>query len=62
MWLVVSSFGADFRIDGPSERIPWFESISVFTIPLAIVAILSNFTAIQRIEYTQKELSKNETK
>lgn len=53
-------FGPDFRIEGPTERISWFESISVFTIPLTIVAILSNFTAIQRIEHTQKELNKNE--
>lgn len=52
--------GNDFRIEGPATRVPWFETISIFTIPLTIVAILSNYTAVQRIEHTQKELNKNE--
>lgn len=52
--------GNDFRIEGFDSRIPWFETISIFTIPLTIVAILSNLTAIQRIEHTQKVLDKEQ--
>ncbi len=52
--------GNDFRIEGLNSRVPWFETISIFTIPLTVVAILSNFTAIQRIEHTQKVLDKEQ--
>lgn len=51
--------GNDFRIEGFSPRIPWFETISIFTIPLTLVAILSNYTALQRIEHTKKALEEN---
>lgn len=52
--------GNDFKIEGFDPNIPWFETISIFTIPLAIVAILSNYTALQRIEHTKKALEENE--
>jgi CDP-diacylglycerol---glycerol-3-phosphate 3-phosphatidyltransferase len=54
--------GNDFRIEGFSPRIPWFETISIFTIPLALVAILSNYTAVQRIEHIRKALEAKENK
>lgn len=36
---------------------PYFDGLFIFTIPLALVAILSNITAINRIQHTQKTLS-----
>jgi CDP-diacylglycerol---glycerol-3-phosphate 3-phosphatidyltransferase len=50
--------GEGFRIEGINPNLPWFETISIFTIPLAIVALLSNTTAIRRIQHTEKELAK----
>jgi phosphatidylglycerophosphate synthase len=52
--------GNDFKIESPIPNIPWFETISIFTIPLAIVAIFSNLTAIQRIQHTKKALMDNQ--
>jgi CDP-diacylglycerol---glycerol-3-phosphate 3-phosphatidyltransferase len=51
-------FGPDFKIEGINENLPLFETISVFTVPLAIVAVLSNITAIRRIQHTEQELAK----
>ncbi|MEY4539492.1 MAG: hypothetical protein RLZZ306_1249 [Bacteroidota bacterium] len=52
--------GEDFRIESNNPNLPWFETISIFTIPLAIVALLSNITAIRRIQHTERELAKIE--
>lgn len=52
--------GENFKIEGIEPNIPWFETISIFTIPLTIVSILSNYTALQRIEHTQKALDSHE--
>jgi len=35
-----------------------FETISVFTIPITILAVLSNITAVRRLRYAQQELLK----
>ena len=37
---------------------PPFETISIFTIPVIVVAIMANFTAIQRLLHCRKELEK----
>jgi phosphatidylglycerophosphate synthase len=39
-----------------------FESIAVFTIPLAIIAVLANYTAIQRLRACYNYLNQEETK
>ncbi len=36
-----------------------FENISVFTIPIFILAVLTNYTAYQRISYCQKTMNEN---
>jgi CDP-diacylglycerol---glycerol-3-phosphate 3-phosphatidyltransferase len=48
--------GDNYKIEGLHPNFPWFETISIFTFPLAIVALLSNLTAIQRIEHTRRAL------
>ncbi|PCJ22751.1 MAG: CDP-diacylglycerol--inositol 3-phosphatidyltransferase [Flavobacteriales bacterium] len=37
-----------------------FETISIFTLPVAFVAITSNLTAIQRLNHVRKELNKRD--
>ena len=37
-----------------------FESIAVFTIPIAFIAVLANYTAIQRIHFCYKYLNNTE--
>lgn len=56
---IVSSYiGGDYRffISGISFHV--FESMSIFTIPITIVAVLSNITAIRRLNDCKKELEK----
>jgi phosphatidylglycerophosphate synthase len=56
---IVSSYiGGDYKffINGLSFHV--FESISIFTIPITLVAILSNITAIKRLNDCKKALSK----
>ncbi len=47
-----------FRLDEPSFTL--FESISIFTLPVTFVAIMSNLTAIQRLNHVRKELNKRD--
>lgn len=37
---------------------PLFETITIFTLPLTLLAILANFTAIRRLNHSKKELFK----
>ena len=37
-----------------------FENITIFTLPVTLVAVLSNITAIQRLNHCRVELSKKE--
>jgi phosphatidylglycerophosphate synthase len=41
--------GGDYKIAWPNTNFPVFETISIFTIPLTIMAFLANFTAIGRL-------------
>ncbi len=47
-----------FKIAGDSFTI--FETVSIFTLPVAFVAIMSNITAFQRLEHCRKELNKRD--
>ncbi len=49
---VVYSIAGDFKYQ--VGNFPLFENISVFTIPLFILAVLTNYTAYQRIKYCKK--------
>jgi phosphatidylglycerophosphate synthase len=48
--------GGDFKIAWPDTNFPVFETISIFTIPLTIMAFLANFTAIGRLRDARKTL------
>lgn len=54
--LFSASMGGDFRFK--VERFPFhlFETITIFTLPLTILAISANVTAIRRLKHSKKEL------
>ncbi|MBT9485787.1 CDP-alcohol phosphatidyltransferase family protein [Sediminibacterium sp.] len=41
--------GGDYKVYLPGTTVQVFETISVFTIPLAIMAVLTNYTAFKRL-------------
>jgi len=41
--------GGDYKVFLPGTTVQIFETISVFTIPLAIMAVLTNYTAFKRL-------------
>jgi CDP-diacylglycerol--glycerol-3-phosphate 3-phosphatidyltransferase len=54
--IVASMIGGDYKFY--YNGFPVFETILIFTIPLSVVAILSNFTAIQRLIHCKNELER----
>jgi len=48
--------GGDYKIPWPNSNFPIFETISIFTIPLTIMAFLANWTAIGRLRDARKTL------
>ncbi len=54
---IISSFlGGDYKIDVDWLPFPLFETITFFTFPIFIVAILANHTAIKRLLYAKNEM------
>jgi phosphatidylglycerophosphate synthase len=54
---IASKFiGGNFKIHWPNSNFPVFETISIFTIPLTIMAVLANATAIGRLRDAKKSL------
>ncbi len=51
-------FGSDFRVEVNWLPFPLFETISIFTLPLTILAVLANITALRRLHHSKKELFK----
>lgn len=49
-------FGGDFKMEVDWLPIPLFEPIIVFTLPIFILAILANITAIRRLLHSKKQL------
>lgn len=49
--------GGDYKIAWPDTNFPVFETISIFTIPLTIMAFLANFTAIGRLRDARRTLN-----
>jgi CDP-diacylglycerol--glycerol-3-phosphate 3-phosphatidyltransferase len=58
--IVSSSSGGNQKIDLNWIKLEFLETISIFIIPLAIVAILSNYTAFQRLKYCQAKLTEKQ--
>jgi phosphatidylglycerophosphate synthase len=48
--------GGDYKISWPDTSFPVFETISIFTIPLTIMAFLANGTAIGRLRDAKRTL------
>lgn len=51
---VISSFTGTFKITPDWSPIPLFENISIFTIPIFILAVLTNYTAFHRLFHCKK--------
>ncbi len=52
-------FGGDFKIVVDWFPMPIFETIFIFTCPLTVLAVWTNWTAIQRLNHAEKELRNN---
>lgn len=48
--------GGDYKVVLPGTRMPVFETISIFTIPVTIMAFLANWTAIRRLRNARRAL------
>ena len=48
--------GGDYKISYPTTNFPIFETISIFTIPVTIMAFLANWTAIGRLRDAKRTL------
>ena len=53
---VITSWFGDFKIEVNWLLFPLIENISIFTIPIFIMAILTNFTALQRLNHCYKKM------
>ena len=49
-----------YIIKFPNTNITIFETVSVFTLPITFVSVMSNITAVQRLNHCRKELSKRD--
>jgi len=55
-------FAGDYKIYVSWLSVPIFEPVLIFVIPLVIVAIFSNVTAIGRLNYCRKVLNEEDTR
>ncbi len=53
--------GGNFKISWPDSTFPVFETISIFTIPVTVMAFLANWTAIGRLRDARRTLQARET-
>lgn len=54
--------GGNYKIHWPDSNFPIFETISIFTIPLTVMAVLANATAIGRLRDAKKALEEQDRK
>jgi CDP-diacylglycerol--glycerol-3-phosphate 3-phosphatidyltransferase len=52
--------GGDIKVNVDWMPIPIFETISIFTFPFAILAVMANITAIKRLNHSKKVLEEKE--
>lgn len=57
---VLAQFTGQFKYTVPGTGFPLFENITLFTFPIFIMAILTNWTAIQRLRESKEALDKLE--
>jgi phosphatidylglycerophosphate synthase len=51
--------GGDYKIDVPGLPFPLFETITIFTLPIFILAIMANITAVRRLLHARKIILKS---
>ncbi len=54
---IVTYFSGNFKFEVEYLSFPLFENISIFTIPIFIMAILTNMTAAQRLLHCKNEMN-----
>src|ERR1700761_3770399 len=52
--------GGDYKLYIPGIKFHVFETMSIFTIPIAVLAVLTNITAFNRLRDAKKSLEKQE--
>jgi phosphatidylglycerophosphate synthase len=57
---IIFIFTEHFAFRFPDTNITIFETISIFTLPVTVVAVMSNFTAVKRLIHVKKQLEKTE--
>jgi len=58
--IAASIIGGDYKLYVPGIRIHVFETMSIFTIPLTVMAVLTNITAIKRLLDAKKAMEKKD--
>lgn len=58
--LTANAIGGDYKLFIPGIRYHVFETMTVFTLPITIMAVLTNMTAIKRLTDAKKALDKKE--
>jgi CDP-diacylglycerol--glycerol-3-phosphate 3-phosphatidyltransferase len=58
--VTASAIGGDYKLFVPGIRYHVFETMSVFTIPLTVMAVLTNITAIKRLLDAKKFLDEKD--
>jgi hypothetical protein len=53
--------GGDYKIYVPGSSIQVFETMSIFTFPIAIMAVMTNITAVNRLREAGKALEAKES-
>jgi len=58
--LFSAQFSGDFRYTIPDSPVPIFETITIFTLPITVLAVMANITALRRLNHSRKELMARE--
>ncbi|QCR21595.1 CDP-alcohol phosphatidyltransferase family protein [Pontibacter sp. SGAir0037] len=58
--ITYSFIGADYKVYIPGIPFHIFETMSVFTLPIAVMAVLTNITAVNRLMDSKKAMEKKE--
>jgi len=53
---VISHYTGNFKVTFDWLPFPFIENISIFTIPIFILAVLTNYTAFQRLNHCRKKM------
>lgn len=59
---LLADYTGQFKYTVPGTGIPIFENITLFTFPIFVMAVLTNWTAIQRLRESKAALDKLENK